>query len=412
MILIRLFTQTFSLALGQIWANKVRALLTTLGIIIAVTSVITIVAATGGLKSFVLDQMSSMGVSKVWIFPRVPPGQRERFSMRQVRMTEEQINAIEKECPSIESITPVMQMVCKVQVGERSNDFVTVQGVRPAWHAIEDRTVLMGRPLMPVDEEERRQVCIVNDKALAEFAMDSDPTGTTILVDGRRFLVVGVIETKMVTPMFGGGEAQSEVFIPFNTGNMMRPRPRLYAVATTGNPELFADAKAEVGAVLRRMRGLRPEDPDTFGVEAIQQYIQQFQKLAAGISVFLVGLVSIALLVGGIGIMNIMLVSVSERTREIGLRKAVGAQPAVILFQFLVEAVTLCLIGCVIGIVVGQGIVLLLKFIPNSPMAKAEVPMWAILLAVGFSAGTGLIFGMFPAIKAARLNPIDALRHE
>jgi putative ABC transport system permease protein len=176
---------------------------------------------------------------------------------------------------------------------------------------------------------------------------------------------------------------------------------------------MFEDAKAEIRAQLRRIRNLRPQDPDTFGVEAIEAAISQFKKVATGITIFIAGVVSISLLVGGIGIMNIMLVSVSERTREIGLRKALGARPEVVLLQFLVEAITLCLIGCAVGLLVGGGVVLMMRsFGAESPVAKAQAPMWSIILSVVFSASTGVIFGMFPAIKASRLDPIVALRHE
>ncbi|MBL8764146.1 MAG: ABC transporter permease [Phycisphaerae bacterium] len=412
MIVFRVMFQTVFLALGQIWANKVRALLTTLGIVIGVAAVISTVAATDGLQKFVLKEFASVGASKVWIFPRMPPGQRDRFSWRQIRMTTREVDGIMERSPSLASLTPVMEMSTSVQFGQVIKSVVSVQAVRPSWHEIEERSVLQGRPLSNIDEEQRLQVCLVNDKAIGEFGLDSSCVGQRILVGGRAFTIVGVIETKTVSPMFGGDEAKSEVFIPFRTGEMLRPEPRMYAIAKTKSPELYEDAKAEVEFYLRKSRNLRPGDPNTFGVEAIEQIITQFKKLAAGLSVFLAGIVAISLLVGGIGIMNIMLVSVSERTREIGLRKAVGANPGVILTQFLVEAVTLCLIGGAIGLGIGQGLVLALKLMPKSPLAEAQVPMWAVVLSVGFSAATGLLFGMFPAVKAARLDPIEALRHE
>ncbi len=412
MIVVRLLVQTVVLALKQIWANKIRSMLTTLGIIIGVVAVVVLAAAGQGFKSFVLDQFATFGSNKVWVFPRRPDDQRERFNFRQIRLTIEQVDSLMPVSPSLLAITPVMQINETVQAGDRVKPFVSISGVRPSWHDIEDRSVIAGRALMQVDEDERRQVCLVNDKAIEELALPTDPSGTTVLIDGRRFLIVGVVETKQVSPMFGGNEAQTEVFIPFRTGEMIRPEPRLYAIAKTKSPELFSDAKAEIGAQLRRMRGLKPEDPDTFGVEAIEQVIEQFGKVATGITVFISGVVSISLLVGGIGIMNIMLVSVSERTREIGLRKAVGAQPVVILLQFLVEAVTLCLAGCAVGLAIGLGAVVLMRMGTESPVAKAEAPMWSLFLSVGFSAVTGVVFGMFPAIKAARLDPIEALRHE
>lgn len=412
MIFIRLLAQTVFLALGQIWANKVRAVLTTLGIVIGVGAVISVVAATDGLQKFVLKEFASVGASKVWIFPRMPREARDRFSWRQIRIKTHEADGMLDKCPSLARLTPIMDLTMSVQHKDVFKQSALVQGVRPAWNEIENRAILQGRPFSRIDEEERLPVCIVNDKAIGELGLNQEPIGQRLLLGGRAFTIVGVVETKAVSAMFGGDETRSEIYIPFATGETIRPEPRMYIVAQTKSPELYEDAKAEVEFYMRRMRGLKPDDPNTFGVEAIEQIVAQFNKMAAGIKIFMGGIVAISLLVGGIGIMNIMLSSVSERTREIGLRKAMGARPGVILMQFLVEAVTLCLIGGAIGMAIGSVIIFGLKVMPDSPLSEATVPMWAILLSVFFSAGVGVIFGMLPAIKAARLDPIDALRHE
>ena len=411
-MIIRLLFQTVLIALAQIWANKIRAVLTTLGIVIGVAAVVSIVAATKGLEKFVLDQFATIGANKVWVFPRMPDNRRDRYGWRQLRINTRQVDGMLAASPSLARLTPVMNFTTSVQAGDKVKDLVTVTGIRPDWHEIESRSVTIGRPFMPSDEEGKLQVCLINDKGVAELNLNSDPTGTVLLVGGRRFKIVGVVETKAVSPMFGGNEAQTEIFIPFATGEMMRPEPRIYVVAQSKGPELFEDVKAEITTYMRRVRNLEPGEPNTFGVEAIDQAISQFKSLAAGLQAFAGGIVAISLLVGGIGIMNIMLVSVSERTREIGLRKAVGAKPSVILTQFLVEAVTLCMIGGAIGLLIGQGIVFAMRAVASNALGGAAIPSWAIMLAVGFSAATGLIFGMFPAIKAARLDPIEALRHE
>lgn len=408
MSLIRLLVQTVVLALQQIWANKVRALLTTLGILFGVAAVVFVAAATKGAEGYILREFSSVGANKVWIFPRMPPGQRDRFSWRQIRMSIKEVDGMKQAAPSIEHLTPIMEMSTSVQYGETYKDMVTVQAVRPSWHDIEQRAVLQGRPLQPLDEEERLPVCIINDKAIGELALPKNPVGQRILVGGRAFTIVGVIETKAVAPMFGGDEARSEVYMPFRTGQMLRAEPRLYAVATTKQADGYEDARAELTFYMRKFRGLDPGDPNTFGIEAIEQYIAQIRRIGQFLTLLTVVLVGISLIVGGIGIMNIMLASVSERTREIGLRKAVGAKPGVILMQFLVEAVTLCVVGGAVGLVIGFSLVLSLKiWVP-----EAAVPWWAPVLSVSFCAVTGILAGMFPAIKAARLDPIVALRHE
>ncbi len=414
MTILRLIIQTVGLAFTQIWANKVRAMLTTLGIIIAVGAIVSVAAVGEGFKRFVLDQFATFGANKVWIFPDRPDGaNRERYSWRQIRITDAQVEGLLENVPSLARISPIMSLNARVQTGDEVRDFVNIQGIWPDWHEIEQRFVTVGRTFNTGDEEDARQVCLVNDKGVQELGLPNDPTGLTITIEGRRFKIVGVIETRSVSPMFGGNnDTQVEVFIPYATGIMMRPEPRMYVVGQTKGPNLFEDVKEEATFYMRRIRNLQPDEPNTFGVEAIDQVIAQFNKIAKGITFFLAGVVGVSLLVGGIGIMNIMLVSVSERTHEIGLRKAVGAKPLVILMQFLVEAITLCLVGCAIGLAAGGAMVLLFQAIPESPVTKSTIPSWAMFLSVGFSAATGIIFGMGPAIKASRLDPIVALRHE
>src|SRR3954463_10531114 len=190
--------------------------------------------------------------------------------------------------------------------------------------------------------------------------------------------------------------------------------PFLTAIPASKSPDQAEEAQAEIGFFLRKRRHLELGEPDTFRVEFVGKFVEQFNALAGAITMVATGIVGISLLVGGVGIMNIMLVSVSERTREIGLRKAVGARPGAILLQFLVEAIMLCLLGGALGLLLGQGLTsAVATFLPKEvKMDRIVIPPSAILLAFTFSAGVGLIFGMFPAIKAARLDPIEALRHE
>ena len=184
----------------------------------------------------------------------------------------------------------------------------------------------------------------------------------------------------------------------------------MYVIAASRTPELSSDAVAELRFYLRNARRLLPGEPDTFQLQAMEEIQQQFNVVAGIITAIASGIVGISLLVGGIGIMNIMLVSVSERTREIGLRKAVGARPSAILLQFLVESIVLCLLGGLLGLGGGQLLTLSIALIPNADI-QAYIPLWAVGLAFGFSA-VGVYFGMFPAVKAALLDPIEALRHE
>jgi putative ABC transport system permease protein len=236
--------------------------------------------------------------------------------------------------------------------------------------------------------------------------------GDSIIIGGRRFAIVGVVETTQAR-FFGMNTSSAEIFIPFSVAAKLQDRNFFMRVeGLFTSPEAAEEGQDEVRFVMRRARGIEPGGVETFQVAAIDRFIEQFKALATGITAIAGGIVGISLLVGGIGIMNIMLVSVSERTREIGLRKAVGATPMAILLQFLLEAVTLCLVGGFIGIAIGRLAAFGLTKIPGAQLEQADIPLWAVALSFAFSAATGVIFGMFPAIKASRLDPIEALRHE
>ncbi|MEY4822472.1 MAG: Macrolide export ATP-binding/permease protein MacB, partial [Planctomycetota bacterium] len=280
------------------------------------------------------------------------------------------------------------------------------------WHEVQNRFVQEGRPFTQIDVDSERQVCLINQDAIRELDLPVNAVGEAILLGGRRFMIVGIIETTQAR-FFGMNTSSAEIFIPFSVAEKLQDRNFFMRIeGLFMSPETAADGEDEVRFVLRRMRGLSPGDPQTFQVAAIDKFIAQFKTLAAGITAIAGGIVGISLLVGGIGIMNIMLVSVSERTREIGLRKAVGATPMAILLQFLLEAVTLCLVGGFIGIAFGRLAAFGLTMIPGAQLEQSDIPFWAVALSFVFSAMTGIVFGMFPAIKASRLDPIEALRHE
>ncbi|MBC02298.1 MAG: hypothetical protein CMJ34_03195 [Phycisphaerae bacterium] len=405
--------QAIKLALSQIRANIGRSLLTALGIIVGVASVTTVIAALDGLKDRVLTEFETFGANRLLIFPDRPDGYpRNLYPWKDVRLKVEEIDAIAQHCPSVRVVTPITSLKTAVQHGERILEGISVTGIRPAWHETENRSILEGRPFNSIDEEEARQVCLLNDDAIRELGLPADPTGEHIIIGARRYLVVGTVET-IQSMMLGINTSSAEIFIPFAMAARLKDDDFFFrATAMIRSPELAAEAESEVRFVLRKMRGLDGDEPDTFEVAAIDQFIDQFKALAAGITAIAGGIVGISLLVGGIGIMNIMLVSVSERTREIGLRKAVGATPSAVLMQFLLEAVVLCLVGGAVGVLIGEILAIGLTFIPDAGLDQAHVPLWAIIMSFSFSAAVGVIFGMFPAIKASRLDPIEALRHE
>jgi putative ABC transport system permease protein len=313
-------------------------------------------------------------------------------------------------CPSVAHFTRQADYTQTISHRARSEQNVQITGIEPDWHAVENRTVTVGRPFSLIDNTQARAVCLINAIAQQKLGLDADPTGQDIMIGDRRYVVVGLVESRAESSMFGNGRSDAEVFVPFRT--LWTPDNGMIVVASSRSPEVSEEARAEINFYMRHRRRLKIDAPDNFRIEAVQKFVDQFKSVAAAITLVASGIVGISLLVGGVGIMNIMLVSVSERTREIGLRKAVGARPSAILLQFLVEALVLCLMGGLVGLLGGEGITKILASFPAAQLTKASIPGWAIALSFGFAAAVGLIFGMFPAIKAARLDPIEALRHE
>jgi putative ABC transport system permease protein len=411
----RLLVQSAVLALGQIWANKMRAALTTLGIVIGVASVTAVVAALTGMRSQVLNEFEAMGTNRMFIYPTWPEtGRHKNANWEVIRFRPEQFDGLLEHCPSVQAFTRVGDNSGTIKTPGKTIEDVTITGIDAAWHEIEGRAVVLGRPFSPVDEVGLSQVCLITPDLRDKLLLDRDCIGDTLLVSNRTFRIVGLIEPLIESAMFGRRGRTEEVLIPFTTWRKIwsveQPFFRVQAISKT--TALTEEAAAEVRFFLRKARNLRPDDPDTFGVEVVERYLERFKAISQMVLFVAAGIVGISLLVGGVGIMNIMLVSVSERTREIGLRKAVGARPSAILLQFLVEAVMLCFMGGLVGVLIGQAMTTAISSIPGAELHEAHIPLWAIGMSFGFAAGVGLIFGMFPALKAARLDPIEALRHE
>ncbi len=411
--LLAVLWQSVWLALSQIWANKVRAMLTTLGIVIGVASVTLVIAAVTGLEQTVLGEIQQFGTNNLYAFPDRPDeGPQSELPFRVVNFKQEEFDGLRERAPSLEAYSLVTNLRLSVRNGDEEVAAL-ITGIEPGWHQVENRSVIMGRPFNLVDQEQARAVCLIDEQTRDELALDSEPVGQDVIMGGRRFRIVGVVEAQRQLS-FGGGPPETSVYVPLNTLLKIEDTPWnfMYLVARAKSPEVVEEAEGEIRFFLRNQRKLQPGDLDTFRIERIEAALEQIGNVSSVIKVVAGGLVGISLLVGGIGIMNIMLVSVSERTREIGLRKAVGARPGVILIQFLIEAVMLCLVGGLIGLAIGQAGTMALASIEAANLPEAAIPVWAIVLSFGFSAGVGLIFGMFPAIKASRLDPIVALRHE
>jgi putative ABC transport system permease protein len=413
LMLFRLIVQSALLALSQIWVNKTRSILTTLGIIIGVSSVSAVIAAMSGMNNKIMENFETFGTKKIFLWPERPSsGPKKNVDWWQIRFKLEEFDGMLEYCPSVEFKSFISNGEnLPARCDETTVESVRLTGVEADWFEIENRPIVMGRPFSHLDQVQGRKVCIISEKLRDKLKMDRECTGQTITFGYHTFLVIGMLEEKPDMMFNMNNRDNLEAYIPFLTMRKIVNNVWFQVMASCKSTELAEEAKAEIQFFLRRTRHIRPGEPDTFGVFLMENEVKQVMRVMGMMSLVAFGIVSISLLVGGVGIMNIMLVSVSERTREIGLRKAVGAKPSAILTQFLVEAVVLCMIGGLIGVGFGH---LFTKIISNSAplMEGAKIPFWAILLSFGFSAAVGIIFGMFPAIKAARLNPIDALRHE
>ena len=403
--------QSTHLALTQIWANKTRSLLTTVGIVIGVASVTAVIAALTGLKATILSQVETFGTNTIIIQPQRPDtGPLSHLPWWLVRFEQEDFDGMLEHCPSVERYTRISGFRQTVRYGEKTVKDVDVSGVEPSWHEIESRPLVLGRKLSMVDLT--HHVCIIDPKLRDKLRLDTDCIGQSIRVGHNRFRIVGVIEPKVQMGFIGmvSDREDYEVIIPFRTSYKFG-KPWISVLAEGKSTESSEEAVAEIKFFLRRTRRIKPGDPDTFRVQSLKSAIETFNNIALVVTLVAGGIVGISLLVGGVGIMNIMLVSISERTREIGLRKAVGAKKSAILTQFLVEAVILCFFGGLIGVGFGQLMTFGISKI-NPLLAKTYIPLWAVVLSFGFAGFVGVCFGLFPAIKAARLDPIEALRHE
>ena len=411
--------QPLLIALAQIRANLGRSLLATLGIVIGIASTLVVIACLTGLERKIIDELERFGADTFQIHPDRPSsGPFRTLGWWQIRFSPDELDGMLNDAPNIRRLARVAASRKLVRNGDTTIR-TRVIGAEPDAQAILRRTAAVGRPLTLADEVSAADVALINEAAIGELQIRAPVIGRAITIGSRRVTIVGIIGpdpmqsgTLASLSAEGGAPSSAEVVVPFSTMLNIDRWPWIYAMAQAESPGRVADAQQEAAFFLRRTRGVPAGTPNTFRFQENSQSIESFTGVTGTITTIAAGIVSISLLVGGVGIMNIMLVSVSERTREIGLRKAVGATPAALLLQFLIEAAVLCVFGGVLGVLLAQGAVEVARMLPDFPLDNTGIPLWALLLAFGFAAGIGLIFGFFPALKAARLDPITALRHE
>ena len=398
------------IALQAIWANKLRSFMTVLGNIVAVTSIVTVVTLIQGMNAMVSTAIVSDVGADSFTIQRLPPIRSEEDEERTRNnplLTMEEAGAIRRFSPRIGAVMAQAQR--NATASYRTNEFenVQVQGVTSDYGQFSTFNVERGRLMSPVEVERSRPVALLGWDVADELFGQGDPLDKTIRVAGIPFRVVGVSKKR---GSFFGNSQDAFVVIPIQSyQKLFGARQSLQLVVKPRSPAEIDAAKDDATVALRVARRLDPGAPDNFGMFTSDTFLGLYRQATAGIFAVLVGVVALSLVVGGIVIMNIMLMVVSERTREIGLRKALGARRADIMSQVLTESVTLSIFGGIVGLSLGSLAALLISAVTPLP---ARLEPWSVVLGIGITAGVGLFFGLYPASRAAGLDPIEALRRE
>jgi putative ABC transport system permease protein len=405
---------SFRIALRALKVNSARSALTMLGIIIGVAAVIAMVGVGAGATARIQAQIQSIGSNLIMVLPGSISSNGVRLgSGAVVTLTQDDAKAIAAECPSVAAVVPTVRGSVQVVYGN-SNWATSAQGVTPDYMTIRDASMMYGQFFTTQDVDAAAKSAVLGETVAQNLFGDTDPTGQVVIIKNVPFTVAGVLSPKGQSP--SGQDQDDVILLPISTATQKVLGANKANAKAVGNlmvqatgPSAMDQAIQEMTVLLRERHRILPGTEDDFTIRNLTEVYAAQETSAQVMSILLGAIASVSLIVGGIGIMNIMLVSVTERTREIGLRLAVGARTRDILSQFLVEAVTLSVLGGIIGIVVGLTASLLIS---HFAQWSTQVSPMSILMAFAFSALVGVFFGFYPARKAAFLDPIQALRYE
>jgi putative ABC transport system permease protein len=403
---------TFRISFRALRVNKMRSSLTMLGIIIGVGAVISMLAVGTGASKRIAEQISSMGSNLLIILPGTTTAGGVRMGAgTQPTLTMTDAEAIQRECPAVQDVAPVLNGVAQIIYGHQ-NWSTGVVGTTPGMLTVRDWPLAAGRPFTGQDVKSATKVCLLGQTVVDNLFGDMDPIGQFIRIKNVPFIVVGVLALKGQSPQ--GQDQDDTIYIPVTTaqkklfGTSFPGMVRIIMVKAKSTEDL-APAEKQINELLRQRHHIGPKQDNDFTVRNLTQIMQTAEQSTRVMTLLLGAIASVSLLVGGIGIMNIMLVSVTERTREIGIRMAIGAKTWDIRLQFIIEALTLSLIGGVAGIIVGISGSKVISMLAGWSTIMSPL---SILLAFGFSGLVGIFFGFYPAYKASLLSPIEALRYE
>jgi len=405
-------TSTFKISFRALRVNKMRSALTMLGMIIGVGAVIVMLAVGMGASEKIAQQISSMGSNLLIVLPGATTAGGVRMGAgTQSSLTLADAEAIKKECPAVSNVAPILSGVAQVIYGHQ-NWSTGVVGTTPDMLDVRDWLLASGRPFTQQDVKNVTKVCLLGQTVVDNLFGDIDPAGQIIRIKKIPFTVLGVLASKGQSPM--GQDQDDTIYIPVTTA-----QKKLFGTAFPGmvrvimvkakSTEDLTPAEKQINELLRQRHHIGQKQENDFTVRNLTQIMQATEQSSRVMTLLIGAIASVSLLVGGIGIMNIMLVSVTERTREIGIRMAMGAKTWDIRFQFIIEAITLSVIGGVVGILGGVSGSKILSLLAGWPTIIAP---FSIFLAFGFSAIVGIFFGFYPAYKASLLDPIEALRYE